>query len=244
MKNKYLLYPLFFLLIMTSKTYSQCFDDGHSPFQNDGWFSCSTSIGPVPERGDAHWILYDFGEEYAIDSLYFWNHNVWGETEMGVKDILIDFSSDKESWTTVGPIAIEEAPGSWKYTGSNGPSLNNKKMRYLLITVISTWDEDISCAGLGEVRFQIGEPTAIEEEKQIAWNIYPNPATSQISLTIEDHEVVQKIVMFDALGRKMADLPLPSGNEIIYPIEELNTGLYYLTIYSEKGISTASFVKN
>ncbi len=80
----------YILAIIVAITFSigvsaQCIDDTHSPFQNQGWMSCNTSIGPIPERGDVHWIQYDLGEVYVLDSLYIWNHNVWGETEMGLK---------------------------------------------------------------------------------------------------------------------------------------------------------------
>ena len=222
---------------------AQCFEDGHSPFQNDGWLSCETSVGPIAERGDAHWLLYDFGEEYVIDSLYFWNHNVWGETGMGVEEILIDFSTDQENWTTVGPFEIEEAPGSWRYTGTSGPSLLNQKMRYVLITVLSTHDEALDCAGFSEVRFNIGEATNTEDIELVGFDIAPNPASDFLNVSLENQVDIQALNIYNSVGQLIKRLPSPAGDQMIVPITELNDGMYYLSITSDAGIATKSFVK-
>jgi hypothetical protein len=231
-------------LLITQEADAQCFDNGHSPFQNQGWISCNTSIGPIPERGNTHWILYDFGHEYTLDSLYFWNHNVWGETGMGVKNILIDYSKDKENWITVGPITIEKAPGSWKYTGTQGPSLGNVDARYVLITVISTWREDASCAGLAEIRFGVSNAVdVVEIEAEAEWNISPNPAIDRITVQLPEIEKIQSLSMYNAVGQLVRTLNLPSGKEVSVSIGDLKEGIYFISIGTETEILTKSFVK-
>lgn len=234
---------LLLLILVAQYGFSQCFDDGHSPFQNDGWLSCNTSIGPIEERGDAHWILYDFGEEYVIDSLHFWNHNVWGETGMGVDEILIDYSLDQENWTTVGPFEIQEAPGSWRYTGDRGPSLLNSKMRYVLITVLSSHGGSLDCVGFSEVRFDIGEATDTEDVELIGFDIAPNPASEYLNISLEREVDINSLNIYNSVGQLIKKLPSPAGTQMIIPIAELTDGMYYLSILSTQGLLTKSFVK-
>ncbi len=223
---------------------AQCFDDGHSTFKNQGWLSCSTSVGPIPERGDQHWVLYDLGEAYPIDTIQYWNHNVWGETGQGAKEILIDYSTDQINWTTVGPITLDKAPGSWKYTGAKGTSLHNANMQYVLITVISTWDDLAACAGIAEFKFNIGEFVDTEEIPiESDWTLGPNPAADRVNVYIPEYGDVKAITIHNSMGQKIMDIPNPVGEQIIVPIPDLMAGIYFISLHSESGMSSRSFVK-
>lgn len=245
---KQILYTTFIfatMILSVSQLTGQCFDEGHSTFKNQGWLSCNTSIGPIEERGDAHWILYDLGEVYAIDSLKIWNHNVWGETEKGVKEVVIDYSTNQINWNTAGSIEVEKAPGSWKYTGWNGPSLGNADMRYVLITVVSTWDVIEDCAGIAEVRFNIGESVSTEEPqvpKELT--IGPNPANEKLNITFSEGQDIQNISIYNAIGQKMKDVQVPTGTQMTITISDLNEGMYFLSVLDEEGMTTRGFVKS
>lgn len=245
MKHIYTLIMIFgFAAFMINNADAQCFDDGHSPFQNQGWLSCNTSIGPNPDRGDAHWIMYDLGSVHAVDSVYFWNHNVWGETGMGLKSILIDYSLDKENWNTVGPISIEKAPGSWKYTGVQGPSLGNIEARYLLITVLSTWREDASCAGLGEIKFQAKMVVDVADLAPLkSWSISPNPAIDRITIELPEVEKIIGMSLYNSMGQLIRDIPVSNATELILPVDELREGVYFISIKTNQEILTKTFVK-
>lgn len=233
------------ILLGVDSMSAQCFEDGHSTFKNQGWLSCNTSLGPIPERGDNHWVLYNFGEAYPIDTVQYWNHNVWGETGQGAKEILIDYSIDQVNWTTVGPITLDKAPGSWKYTGAKAGSLQNAYMQYVLVTVISTWDESAVCAGIAEFKFNIGEFVNTEDlTSDTEWTIGPNPASDRINLFIPNYRAVKGISIYNSVGQHIMNVPNPAGEQITVPISELMDGLYFITMNSENGISNQSFVKN
>ena len=224
---------------------AQCIDDTHSPFQNQGWISCNTSVGPIPERGDVHWLQYDLGAVYVLDSLYIWNHNVWGETEMGVKSIMIDYSTDQQNWMSAGPFIIEKASGSWKYQGTVGPSMDNAQAQYVVISVLSTYSEDTACAGVGEFLFYIGElvDVDVEEVTELDWNISPNPTTENITINLPIETVLVSLSLFNSVGTKISDLPLPAGDQITVPVRDLQNGLYYINFQSSKETRSKSFVK-
>ena len=237
------LYFILLSFLLPGLTSAQCLEDRHSPFENQGWQSCNTSVGPVA-RGEKHWIAYDFGETYVIDSLYIWNHNVWGETGMGVKEMMIDYSTDQVNWTAIGPFTIEKAPGSWKYEGTAGPKLGNAQARYFLITVMSTWDPTQTCAGLGEVKFNLGLSTDIEEiEPEIAWSISPNPASEQIQVDLPADIDIITLSLYNSIGTLVSNFSVPSNHQMTVAIDHLQSGVYYLSYQTEKDVQTKSFVK-
>jgi len=246
MKHIYTITFIFLMLLTaTDNADAQCFDDGHSPFQEQGWLSCNTSVGPIPERGDAHWILYDFGHIYTLDSVYFWNHNVWGETGMGVKSILIDYSTDMQNWNTIGPINVDKAPGSWKYTGMQGPSLGNVDAQYALVTVISTWREDASCAGLGEIRFKVSNTVEVDEtEIATDWAISPNPAIDKITIQLPEVDEIRDLSVYNAVGQLVQRLNVPNGKELTLAVDEMKGGIYFVSITTDNEVMTKSFVKS
>ena len=240
----YSIITISFLALGSFSATGQCFDDGHSPFQDQGWLSCNTSVGPIPERGDAHWIMYDFGHVYSVDSIYFWNHNVWGETGMGVKNILIDYSTDKQNWTTVGPITVEKAPGSWKYTGTQGPSLGSVNARYVLVTVISTWRESSSCAGLGEIKFSVDNVVdVVDVDPVLEWAISPNPASEQITINLPSDGAINKLSIFNSIGQTVHQVTSMNGQQLTIPLEGMQEGVYYVSLETDKQIHTKTFVK-
>ena len=224
---------------------AQCIDDAHSPFQNQGWLSCNTSIGPIPERGDVHWLQYDLGDVYVLDSIYIWNHNVWGETGMGVKNIMIDYSVDQVNWVSAGPFEIEKASGSWKYQGEMGPSLNNGQAQYVVISVLSTHSEDSACAGVGEFQFYIGESVDVEDQEltDLEWSISPNPSSDLISITLPEGVDLISFTLYNAVGIKVSDLEMPANRELQLPISDLQNGMYYINFKSEKESRSKSFIK-
>lgn len=246
MKNIFLTYSLFILSFgcFTMNLTAQCFDNGHSPYQNQGWLSCTKSLSPIEGRAASHWIMYDFGENYFIDSMYLWNHNVWGETGMGVKQILIDYSTDQSNWKSAGPFTIEKAPGSWKYIGTEGPWLENAYGRYFLITVINTWDDASSCAGFGEVKFTVGIGTDTQDEyleSQLV--LSPNPVADMLRIDLPDDAKIENISIYNAVGQKIKTFSIPVENEILFSVQNLQAGMYYVTIDGQTGKESRPFVK-
>lgn len=233
------------ILGITFNITAQCIDDTHSPFQNQGWVSCNTSIGPIPERGDVHWLQYDLGAVYVLDSLHLWNHNVWGETDMGVKSIMIDYSTDQQNWMSAGPFTIEKASGSWRYQGSIGPSLNNAQAQYVVISVLSTYSTDIACAGIGEFQFFVGELVDVEDSElvELDWSISPNPTAEKITVTLPVDINLIGLSLYNSVGTKISDLPLPARDQITVPVSNLQNGLYYINYQSDKETRSKSFVK-
>ncbi len=246
MKKSYTLILLISLLFLVNAdtASSQCFNDGHSPFVLQGWKSCTTSVGPIESRGDRHWVLYDLGHIYNVDSIYIWNHNVWGETGNGVKDVIIDYSTDMINWSTIGPFTVEQAPGSWKYTGTYTLDMFIAKGRYFLFTIEDTWDSNATCAGLGEIKFLLNPSVGTDDQSPISdWEVYPNPTYATITINITDYATIQRASVYNSLGHLVNDIGLLNSSESTIDFSDYPLGMYFITLENEIGRETKSFIK-
>ena len=228
---------LFITLIMGTfvnlTSYSQCGNDHHSNADEDNWLSCTEEISPNPARGSGHWILYDFGYNYELSSMYVWNYNVAAHTNRGIKDVYIDYSVDGNTWTELAYTQFQEADGTNSYSGFYGPDFNGEIARYVLITVISNWG-DPSCSGLAEIRFDIINTIDIDEIKndESLISVYPNPVDDVLYLNF-GALIPQELFLNNAGGNKLLHL---SGKEIksMIDVSYLPAGLYLITVFDNK----------
>ena len=133
---------------------SQFVDNGNQ--WSKSWVSCQTSFNPNPIRGNTHWILYEFTENHYIDTSYVWNANRNGESNTGIKDVIIDYSLDGISWVELGSYQFPKAPETEAYQGFMGPDFGSEYIKKILITVVNTHGGG-SCASLGEIQFNVND---------------------------------------------------------------------------------------
>ncbi len=137
----------------TYTPYDACdYKDEHSGATGNSWLSCTISPNPNSNRGDSHWILYDFNEVYSLNASTIYNYNVTGSTGSGLKDIVVDYSVNGTDWVEAGSYQLPQASGSSNYAGIIGPDLAGVAAKYVLITALTVWDNG-NCAGFSEIIF-------------------------------------------------------------------------------------------
>ncbi|MBX2815940.1 MAG: carbohydrate binding domain-containing protein [Saprospiraceae bacterium] len=97
-----------------------------------------------------------------MHDLFFWNLNHPEYLDDGLKNIVIDISTDGTNWTTVDTFTLGRATGSSFYEGSRGPDLSGVAASHLLITALD--NHGGGCFGLSEVKIYTEdyEPTEFE----------------------------------------------------------------------------------
>lgn len=232
---------IFFPLLLISVFHLQaqdCNETNHSVNIHDSWLSCDLAPNPNPERGNTHWVMYDLGYIYNIGSTKFWNYNVSGETNKGMKNISIDYSQDGINWTESASFQLAEASGNSSYEGATGPDLGGIDARYILVTSVDTWGGD--CAGLSEVRFDIegtvsANTTAYGHQ---SIKLFPNP--SHQNLMIDTDMDIKELIIVSSAGHelvRMAYAPL-------IDISSLPNGVYFLkSINRANRVYTKRFIK-
>jgi len=227
------------LLAIASYGYSQCFTDRHNSSTDQSWLSCEKSVSPNSDRGNTHWIMYDFGDVYKLGQSTFWNINNPDELRSGIRDAYVDYSVDGINWTQWGTMHLEMADASGFYEGEEGPHFEDMEARYLLITVIDNYG-NVACAGLSEIRIEHnGVSTATQDELlvDIKMSVNPNPA-SKIAFVQLSSEVISKGVLqlTDIGGKLIKSQPteIVSGtNQLQFDITGIAAGQYLISYVSE-----------
>jgi len=84
----------------------------------------------------------------------------------------------------------------------------------------------------------------VEELSSGQLNIYPNPATSEIKLALDENDI-NNICVYDLMGKLVMEADMASvSNEIVLDVSGLNSGLYFVTLTSNEKILRTSFVKS
>ncbi|MDR1973841.1 MAG: T9SS type A sorting domain-containing protein [Bacteroidales bacterium] len=139
---------------------------------------------------------------------------------------------DADGWYEV-TVPIGQAVGNAIFNNNNAAQFNadnvtNVTACYELTTTEAT---EVPCS-------EEPEPSAIEKTSALQKNIdvYPNPATSTLSIDIKN---IKQVTVFDIRGRKMM-----SANTSVVNVQPLCSGLYFVEIQQTNGtILKSKFIK-
>jgi hypothetical protein len=153
-KIRFLLILPLTLFILSDLPAQICTDEDSSNNWNNSWVSCQPSSNPNPARRKSHWLLYEFDQPQNITLSHIWNANRNGESNMGIKEALIDYSLDGTTWKSLGSFTFPKGTEKANYEGFEGPDFGGIFVSKVLISVVETYG-DGSCASLAEVQFNI-----------------------------------------------------------------------------------------
>lgn len=239
MKRKFC-FLAFCLMVGLAQLSAQAYPDRHSTSQRDAWISCTAAVSPNPARPDGHWIMYDFGDTYAMHQSTLWNLNTPGYDEAGFNEMVIDYSIDGQKWYEFGRFSLEKGNLSGFYQGESGPDFGGLIARFLLISAVSNHGHP-TCYGLGEVRINAIPVTITNiEEKRLNLDVVlgPNPFTERTTIKINQ-------LPEDGLSYQLLDIngKLIKKNRITQTVfdldgSDLSSGLYFLAFINPYGIKT------
>jgi len=145
------------LFFSASTLFGQMYPDRHNTSWFNSWISCSTSPSPNSDRGDIHWIMYDLGHIYPLGELQIWNGNIPDSTDMGLQNIIIDFSEDGTNWKELGSFTLTESSSSSIYEGEMVADFDQSLARYVLINAESNYGGN--CYSMSEMKINISQAT-------------------------------------------------------------------------------------
>ncbi len=215
-------------------THAQCYPDRHSTSWNDAWYSCETSQNPNPERGESHWILYDLRHEYRLGTGKMWNINAPDRLTDGFRDFFVDYSTDGETWKTLGNFTLSQGAGHPLYEGEELFDFNADTAKYVLFTAESNYGGE--CFRIAEMKIQVLELSQElgSAEDGCLWStVYPNPHDDSFNLDIGSQcPGLIRTRLFDTTGRIVFDQTFPESGVVNQSINtsNLKTGIYLLTM--------------
>jgi len=224
---------------------------------NNPWLSCQTTTNPNNSRGNGHWIRYDFGQIYKLGKMHVWNVNKVGESAKGFKDVIVDYSTNGTTWTSLGNFQFSQGTEKPSYGGFEGANFNGINARYVLITAVSNWG-NVSCSGISDVKFNIAPALLQDVEAMLAarnaaeildlnhylatnasssdFLVYPNPTRDYTNIVLESELATKAtITIKDIAGSLLQSLSteVKKGlNQWKLPLEEVSSGTYFVTIQS------------
>jgi hypothetical protein len=73
-------------------------------------------------------------------------------------------------------------------------------------------------------------------------SIYPNPANSEVTISVDNKYHVQSIQMMDITGREVKNLT--ANNVVNINISDLKSGYYILNIQTTEGVISSKLIKD
>lgn len=84
-------------------------------------------------------------------------------------------------------------------------------------------------------------PSDAIAENETAFNIYPNPVKDM--LFIETETAVEEVSIYDVYGRQQVTKTPSHQGEVAVDVTDLNSGVYFVKVRTEKGETVKRFVK-
>jgi hypothetical protein len=79
----------------------------------------------------------------------------------------------------------------------------------------------------------LGTVVGVDEISTLLWNVFPNPA--QDVFTVQSTETIEHLIVVDVLGNTILKQENVSQTSIEINATQWNTGVYYLTVLTNKG---------
>jgi len=175
--------------------------DEHSTVTADMWQSGAESPGNA-------WIEYEFDKPYKLHQMWVWNYN--GEyplTWYGCNEVVIQYSTDGDSYTTLGTTHIfNEATGEPNYVHNITIDFEGKAAKYVRITANSNHSSGaFSQYGLSEVRFYYipmsarephpeDEETGVSPDVTLRWRAGREAAQHKLYISTDEQAVIDETV--------------------------------------------------
>ena len=87
--------------------------------------------------------------------------------------------------------------------------------------------------------------TTFDKSQQSTFRVFPNPAKNSITIENILGDPIEKIEIFNITGQKLREVKVDNSNsKISSSIENLNSGIYLIKVYSNNNTETIKIIKN
>ena len=84
---------------------------------------------------------------------------------------------------------------------------------------------------------------SINEFVSDKFNLYPNPATSVVTISNSENIGIKELLIYDITGRQISIYSYKNENEVQLNIDNLSSGTYFLHIVTDEGTGIKKLVK-
>jgi hypothetical protein len=147
---------------------------------------------------------------------------------------------------TAGIISTIAGDGTAGYSGDGGQATAAELYVPLQITFDAAGNLYLADAGNNRIRKvshvgQMGVQQVTVNSEQLS--VYPNPTTTNLSLTVSEGKGIAGMYMYDVLGNEVPISFQEKGNNTTIDISGLQNGVYFLSIQTNEGTETKKIIK-
>ena len=214
-----------------------------------GSYAAACSFYTVFFRKDPNLSSYDYSLDPIVaqqirsaaslvvyDQLSFWNVDAFLPTA--------DFTSSNTNPNTVNFSSTSDHASEWYWDFGDGSTdtIENPSHVYAFGGNYSIEHVAIHCEHTDTIVKQV-MVSSIEEEHQLGMQLYPNPASDILNISINDAALIHRAIeIYDALGRTVDRMDVVSESMEV-SIQHYRPGLYSIRIVGAAEQHTLSFVK-
>jgi photosystem II stability/assembly factor-like uncharacterized protein len=235
-------------------------DDGNVWVTQNGGVTWNNISATLPDRwvtkvlasrDDINEVYVTFsGYRYGEDSGHVyrstnnglnWTDISTGLPDIPVNDIVKDVYGNLYLGTDIGVLASPDEGTTWSVLGENLPSVVVTDMH------IHEASEYLYVATYGRSSYKMNiENNVLAINDNIfteGIKMYPNPATSQVTISFPKITSAVSVNLFDPLGRQVYSRKYNENNtSISFSVESLPKGVYYVTLSSENYKTTKKLI--
>lgn len=147
-------------------------------------------------------------------------------------------SYNDDTHTVDAKFAVSQDGNNWsEYYGVYAPTMtytNGGRVYYHVIPYQS------GITGTYRLNVEITASNEIEEYGEITIQLYPNPASDYLYVTIPESMTVNQLDIFNMEGQLIKTV---GGNVFSINISQLSKGMYFIRIHTEKEVVIRKFIK-
>ncbi|MCU0913907.1 MAG: LamG domain-containing protein [Planctomycetes bacterium] len=202
----------------------------HSTASNDMWLSAKGGAQPT-------WIQYEFESTCKLDKMQVWNSNQMLESiiGLGARNVLVEYSVDAVTGTTLGEFEFAQAP-SLPYVTDTVVNFSGAAARYVKLTIKSNWGGILAQYGLSEVRiYQVPvtarEPSptpgavGVHPQVTLSWRSGREAASHQVYLGTEQQAVSAATEPTATTASPAYEASLDLGRTYYWKVVEVNNAM-------------------
>lgn len=202
-------------------------DDLHSDDSADMW------ISDTSEPNEA-WIAYAFDKPYKLAQMLVWNSNTSSESYagLGIKDALIEYSTDGNEWVTWGTTQFSKATDQL----ITEVDIEGIVVQEIKITALTNWGDGLlPYYSLSEVRFLAvptqaremspdEDATGVDPDVTLSWRAGRGADTHEIYLGTDESDLplIGTTTGVPYASYDISDLGLELGQTYYWRIDEVN----------------------
>ena len=157
--------------------------------------------------------------------------------------LLNNQSSPWQWWDPSSPLATADVSGGAGFTAhmnslQSNPDMSPTKGRTYVDTIMG-----YACPRIALITGDIAlSQLSVNEvlSASIA-NVYPNPASNNVTISVDAKYSVKSIKLFDVTGREV--LFTEAGNNVTLSLETLQAGYYFVNVYTTEGVASSKLIK-